>query len=37
MTETVVNTENKASYKKTKLGWIPMDWELRNLGYLFEF
>jgi len=37
MIETEVNTENKAGYKKTKLGWIPKDWELRNLGNLFKF
>lgn len=29
--------ENREGYKKTKLGWIPNDWELMKLGSLGEF
>lgn len=34
-----VNTEieTKPGYNKTKLGWIPEEWELKKLGKLFEF
>lgn len=28
MTEVIEQTENKKGYKKTKLGWIPEDWEV---------
>lgn len=27
----------KANYKKTKLGWIPKEWEVKSLGKLFDF
>jgi type I restriction enzyme S subunit len=37
MTEAEGNTNTKSDYKKTKLGWIPNEWELSNLGKLFEF
>lgn len=29
--------ETKPGYKKTKLGWLPEEWELKKLGKLFEF
>lgn len=32
MTEVIEKTENKKGYKKTKLGWIPEDWEVVKLG-----
>lgn len=32
MSEVIKNTENKKGYKKTKLGWIPEDWEVVKLG-----
>lgn len=28
MTEVIEKTENKKGYKKTKLGWIPEDWDI---------
>jgi len=31
------NVNFKAGYKKTKIGWIPEDWDLVKLGDLFEF
>ncbi|SEA43832.1 restriction endonuclease subunit S [Bizionia paragorgiae] len=30
-------TENKPGYKKTKLGWIPEDWENSNIGSEIKF
>lgn len=36
MTEVIEKTENKKGYKKTKLGWIPEDWEVINIGNLFS-
>lgn len=32
MTEVIEKTENKKGYKKTKLGWIPKDWDVIKLG-----
>lgn len=32
MTEVIEKTENKKGYKKTKLGWIPEEWEVVKLG-----
>lgn len=32
MTEVIEKTEYKKGYKKTKLGWIPEDWEIVKLG-----
>ena len=29
--------KNKKGYKKTKLGWIPEDWEVAKLFELFNF
>lgn len=29
-----IKLENKKGYKETKLGWIPEDWEVKNLGSL---
>jgi type I restriction enzyme S subunit len=29
--------ENKVGYKKTKLGWIPEDWEVLNVSDVFDF
>ena len=37
MTEVIEKTENKKGYKKTKLGWIPEDWEVVKLNELFDF
>lgn len=37
MTEVIEQTENKKGYKKTKLGWIPEDWEVAKLFELFNF
>lgn len=34
MTEVIEKTENKKGYKKTKLGWIPEDWDIKYLGDL---
>lgn len=34
MTEVIEQTENKKGYKKTKLGWIPEDWDIKYLGDL---
>lgn len=31
MTEVIDKAENKKGYKKTKLGWIPEDWEVAHL------
>lgn len=28
--------ENRLGYKKTKLGWIPDEWQLRTIGELTE-
>lgn len=36
MTEVIEKTENKKGYKKTKLGWIPEDWEIVKSGKLFH-
>ena len=35
MTEVIEKTENKKGYKKTKLGWIPEEWDLLKLGDFF--
>lgn len=35
MTEVIEKTEYKKGYKKTKLGWIPEDWDLLKLGDFF--
>jgi len=32
MTEVIEKNENKKGYKKTKLGWIPEDWEIYKIG-----
>lgn len=32
MTEMIKNTKNKKGYKNTKLGWIPKEWEVVELG-----
>ena len=32
----IEKTENKKGYKKTKLGWIPEDWEVINIGNMFS-
>lgn len=34
MTEVIEKTEYKKGYKKTKLGWIPEDWDIKYLGDL---
>lgn len=34
MTEVIEKTENKNGYKKTELGWIPEDWDIKYLGDL---
>ena len=36
MTEVIEKTENKKGYKKTKLGWIPEDWDVIKLGAIIE-
>jgi len=36
MTEVIEKTENKKGYKKTKLGWIPEDWEMVRFNELFD-
>lgn len=36
MTEVIEKTENKKGYKKTKLGWIPEDWEMVRFDELFD-
>lgn len=36
MLETIEKTEHKKGYKKTKLGWIPEDWEIVKSGKLFH-
>ena len=36
MTEVIEKTENKKGYKKTKLGWIPEDWEMVRFNELFN-
>lgn len=36
MLETIEKTEHKKGYKKTKLGWIPEDWEVIKLGSIIE-
>lgn len=36
MTEVIEKTENKKGYKKTKLGWIPEDWNIKNLELACE-
>ncbi len=36
MTKVIQKTENKKGYKKTKLGWIPEDWDVINIGDLFS-
>lgn len=38
MTEVIEQTENKKGYKKTKLGWVPEDWEeccLKDITTIF--
>ena len=37
MTEVIEKTENKKGYKKTKLGWIPEDWEILKFGEAYKF
>lgn len=32
----IEKTENKKGYKKTKLGWIPEDWDVIKLGSIIE-
>lgn len=32
----IEKTENKKGYKKTKLGWIPEDWEMVRFNELFD-
>jgi len=34
MTETVANVEKKDGYKKTRLGWIPDEWQIKKLSDL---
>lgn len=29
--------DNREGYKKTELGWIPEEWEVKTIGELFEF
>lgn len=36
MTEVIEKTGNKKGYKKTKLGWIPEDWEMVRFNELFD-
>lgn len=36
MTKVIEKTEHKKGYKKTKLGWIPEDWEVIKLGSIIE-
>ena len=36
MTEVIEKTENKKGYKKTKLGWIPEDWDIFKFSSIFE-
>lgn len=36
MTEVIEKTEYKKGYKKTKLGWIPEDWEVKKLKSLVK-
>lgn len=31
------STEMKEGYKKTELGWIPEDWQIKKMGSLYEF
>ncbi|MEM8527931.1 MAG: restriction endonuclease subunit S [Bacteroidota bacterium] len=31
-----MTNENREGYKKTKLGWIPMEWEVSNVGEAFK-
>jgi type I restriction enzyme S subunit len=33
----LTKTEVKVGYKKTKMGWIPEEWEIKLLGDFFEF
>lgn len=37
MTEVIEQTENKKGYKKTKLGWIPEDWEILKFKEMYNF
>lgn len=37
MSSDSINTETKSGYRKTKLGLIPEDWQLKKLGKLFSF
>ena len=36
MAEVIEKTENKKGYKKTKLGWIPEDWDIFKFSSIFE-
>lgn len=36
MAEVIEKTENKKGYKKTKLGWIPEDWEVVHLDSICD-
>jgi len=33
----MIQEEKKPGYKKTKIGWIPENWELKLFGELFEY
>lgn len=37
MTEVIEKTEYKKGYKKTKLGWIPEDWEILKFKEMYNF
>ncbi len=37
MTEKEINTDIKQGYEKTKLEWLPKEWEIKKLGELYEF
>lgn len=37
MTEVIEKTENKKGYKKTKLGWVPEDWEVIKFKEMYNF
>ena len=32
--KTIQTAEERTGYKKTKLGWIPEDWQIEKLGKL---
>ena len=35
--KTIQTAEERTGYKKTKLGWIPEDWQIEKLGKLGTF